>query len=71
MDVSRYSYCPKNSKLRHYPFLRILFLFLALYQVACGPGAQVLEQQRRQIQANQQLIAENRRLLQAEKDRVV
>ncbi len=49
--------------------LRVLLLFFVMYQVACGPGAQVLEQQRRQIQANQQLIEENRRLLSEAKNR--
>ncbi len=38
---------------------------------ACGPGAQVLEQQRRQIAEKQQLIKETRRRIQAERDRVV
>ena len=37
--------------------------------IACGPGSQVLEQQRHQINANQQLIEENRRLIKTEKDR--
>ena len=37
---------------------------------ACGPGVQVLEQQQRQLNATQQLIDENRRLIEAERDRL-
>ena len=45
-------------------------LLILLGMAACGPGAQVLEQQQRQIAENQRILNENRRRIQAERDRV-
>ena len=46
-----------------------LALVVLLGITACGPGAQVLEQQQRQITENQRVLNENRQRIQAEKDR--
>ena len=48
-----------------------LALIILLGITACGPGAQVLEQQQRQIAENQRVLNENRQRIQAEKNRIV
>lgn len=54
---------------RPYSVTVLLALVMLLGITACGPGAQVLEQQQRQIVENQRLLNENRRRIQAERDR--
>ena len=59
-----------TSPPRAYCVAVLLAMIGILGMTACGPGVQVLEQQQRQLNATQQLIDENRRLIEAERDRL-
>ena len=50
--------------------LLLLLLFVVLEIISCGPGAQNLERQRRQLTALKQQVAQNRRLIEQEKQQV-
>lgn len=56
--------------MKPYPVTIPLALLVLFGITACGPGAQVLEQQQRQITENQRVLNENRRLIQSEKNRI-